>query len=356
MASDATPADLAPSKPSSPAVADGLPFLTIAVPVLNESAYVVPCLESLRTQWPAGRFEVLVLDGGSTDDTRAKVQALQPGFPGLRLVDNPRRLQSAAVNLAARIAAPESTILVRADAHALYPPDFLRRVVTALQGQEGATSVVVPMITVGHAGMQRAIAAAQNSRFGNGGSAHRTGGRSRWVDHGHHAAFDRAFFLAIGGYDETFTHNEDAELDQRAHAAGGKVWMCADAAVTYFPRRDLVSLGRQYTRHGAGRARTILKHRLRPKVRQMAPVAALLGNSAAVVAAPLLPAALLIPALYAALCLGWGARSALRERDPWLLAAGPAAMTMHHAWAVGFLRSLAARRAARAEAGKAGGG
>ncbi|UFN50478.1 glycosyltransferase family 2 protein [Roseomonas sp. OT10] len=321
-----------------------VPFVSVAVPVLNESHYIQPCLESLRGQWPEGRFEVLVLDGGSRDDTREKVEAMMPGFPGLRLLDNPRRLQSAAVNLAARLATPEAGILVRADAHAVYPPDFLVKVVGALRSQRGATSVVVPMVTEGRIGLQRAIAAAQNSRFGNGGSAHRRLGQSRWVDHGHHAAFDRAFFLSIGGYDETFTHNEDAELDQRATAAGGKVWMCAEAAVTYFPRRDLVSLGRQYSRHGAGRARTILKHRLKPKPRQMAPVVALLGNSAALVAAPVVPATLLVPAVYALLCLGWGARSALRERDAWLLAAGPAAMTMHHAWAVGFLRSLMRRR------------
>ena len=244
------------------------------------------------------------------------------------------------MNLAAAIAAPESTILVRADAHALYPPDFLRHVVTAM-GEHGATSVVVPMLNLGREGLQRAIAAAQSSRFGNGGAAHRTGGVSGWVDHGHHAAFDRAFFRRIGGYDPAFTHNEDAEFDHRARAAGGRVWMCGNAAVTYFPRRTLAALARQYAKHGNGRARTLIKHRLRPRPRQMAPVAALLGNSAALALSPALPALLLVPAAYGALCLAWGAGTAWKGRDPWLLFSGPAAATMHHAWAFGFLRRLA---------------
>ncbi|MXP64643.1 glycosyltransferase family 2 protein [Roseomonas sp. M0104] len=321
-------------------------LITLAVPVLNEEHYIGPCLESLLTQGDTFRLEILVLDGGSHDRTAEIVHALAARHPEIRLVENPARLQSAAVNLAARVAARESRVILRADAHAWYPPGFVTGVVAGLRAQD-ATSVVVPMLTVGHQGMQRGIAAAQNSRLGNGGSAHRLGLRSEWVDHGHHAAFDRAFFLSIGGYDESFTHNEDAELDQRARAAGGRIWLCADHPVTYFPRKDLASLARQYVKHGAGRARTLLKHRLRPKPRQMAPVIALLGNVAALLVAPFWLPALLVPALYAALCLGWGAALAFRKRDPWLAAAGPAAMVMHMAWGVGFLRSLLRNRGQR---------
>lgn len=318
-------------------------LITLAVPVLNEEHYIAPCLESLLTQGDAHQLEILVLDGGSQDRTAEIVRAMAARHPEIRLVENPARLQSAAVNLAARIAPRESRILLRADAHAWYPPGFVTGVVAALRAQE-ATSVVVPMQTVGEDGMQRGIAAAQNSRLGNGGSAHRLGLRSEWVDHGHHAAFDRAFFLSIGGYDESFTHNEDAELDQRARAAGGRIWLCADHPVTYFPRKDLASLARQYMKHGAGRARTLLKHRLRPKPRQMAPVIALLANLAALLAAPFWTPALLVPALYAALCLGWSGGLAIRQRDPWLATAGLAAMTMHMAWGLGFLRSLVRHR------------
>lgn len=323
-----------------------LPLIALAIPVLNEEHYIAACLASLLEQADAQRLEILVLDGGSTDRTCEIVQELQKSHLQIRLIHNPARLQSAAVNLAARSASPEARILIRADAHAWYPPGFVTRVVAALR-EQNATSVVVPMITVGREKMQQAIAAAQNSPFGNGGSAHRIRPQSRWVDHGHHAAFDRDFFLSIGGYDESFTHNEDAELDYRARAAGGRIWLCAEAPVTYFPRKDLLSLARQYMRHGAGRARTLLKHRMVPKPRQMAPVIALLGSLAGLLLAPWWPAALLAPAAYAILCLGWGALTAWRARDLSLLAAGPAAMTMHLAWGLGFLRSLFRNMASR---------
>ena len=311
-------------------------FLTMVVPVLNEADMIGPCLASLLPQLDPAWAELLVLDGGSTDGTRELVGAAARANPVLRLIDNPARLQSAACNLAARLADKRATILLRADAHALYPTDFVQRCLLALT-ETGATSVVVPMRTVGIGGFQRAVAAAQNSRLGNGGSAHRAGGVSGFVDHGHHAAFDLAFFRALGGYDAEFTHNEDAELDHRAGLAGGRVWMCRDAAITYYPRATARSLARQYLRHGAGRARTLFRHGLRPRPRQMMPLAVLISLATSLALAPSWPLALVLPGLYVGVCCLWGAVAALRARDPWLLAMGPAAMIMHLAWAAGFL-------------------
>jgi succinoglycan biosynthesis protein ExoA len=322
------------------------PFIAIVVPALDEEDYIEACLRSLLTQWPASASEILVMDGGSTDRTREIVAEMAAVHPQIRLLHNPRRLQSAAMNQAARLASPRATILVRADAHAHYPAGFVRRCVAELL-RTGATSVVVPMRTESEPGrgMQRAIAAAQSSRLGNGGSAHRAGCVSGFVDHGHHAAFDRAFFVLIGGYDESFSHNEDAELDHRAGLAGGRIWMCAEAPVTYFPRKQLDALGRQYRRHGHGRARTLMKHGIRPRPRQVAPLVALAGSAGAAALAPVEPAIASLALLYPLLCLLWGAFQALRRWDAWLLAAGPALLTMHLGWAIGFLQAaFSARR------------
>ena len=315
--------------------------VVVAVPVLNEEHFIEACLTSLVDQLPAGST-ILVLDGGSTDRTVELVERLQAIYAQIRLVPNPKRIQSAAMNLAARIAPENATILIRADAHAIYPPNFIATCIAAMR-DNGATSVVVPMRTVGQTTMQRAIAAAQNSLIGNGGSAHRTGRQSGFVDHGHHAAFDRAFFLRIGGYDESFTHNEDAEFDHRAIANGGRIWMSADAPVTYFPRGTLGALARQYQNHGRGRARTFLKHRTRPKLRQVLPVLALIGNCSAVVLSFWYPLALLIPLAYLGLCALAAVRTAIHYRDPALIASGAAAATMHHSWAAGFLGEFLTR-------------
>ena len=328
--------------------ADGAPFVSIVVPTLNEERYIEDCLRSLVGCTAGAEFEILVMDGGSSDRTREIVATLARSLPGIVLHYNPERLQSAAMNLGARLASPQAAVILRADAHALYPPGFVRRCLDAL-AEHGADTVVVPMRTEGRGGMQRAIAAAQNSRFGNGGAAHRVGGRSGFVEHGHHAAFDRAAFLRLGGYDTRFTHNEDAEFDHRLRRAGGRIWMCGDAPVTYFPRETLRRLARQYVRHGCGRARTLVLHRLRPKPRQLAPVCVLLLCAASLPLALASVWFLLVPAAYAALCLAWAVWRGVEAGDPWLLAAAPAVMTMHLCWAWGFLGHLARGLARRPE-------
>ena len=310
-------------------------FLTIVMPVLNEERYVEQALTSLIGQVEGRCADILVMDGGSTDDTRAIVTRLAATHACVKLVHNPARIQSAACNLAAELMDPRSSILIRTDAHAAYPLDFIDKVAGAMR-TSGASSVVVPMRTVGRKFLQRAIAAAQNSRLGNGGSRHRRAVASQFVDHGHHAAFDAAFFRSIGGYDPSFTHNEDAEFDVRTNQAGGRVWLCAEATIDYFPRETLRQLARQYRRHGRGRARTVLKHRLKLKLRQLAPLA-FLTSVLADLLAPATPLLAAPSSVYVGGCLLWGAATAVRRRDPALLLMGPASITMHLSWAVGFL-------------------
>jgi succinoglycan biosynthesis protein ExoA len=314
--------------------------VSILMPVLNEEAYVRQAITSLLPQAELD-YELLVLDGGSTDQTRQIVQEMSASNPRIRLINNDARIQSAGLNKGAALAKDGSAILVRADCHASYPPQFVPELMAEMAARKVA-SVVVPMRTVGTSFLQRAIAAAQNSRLGNGGAAHRSAVQSRYVEHGHHAAFDRAVFVAVGGYDETFIHNEDAELDLRLTKSGHKIWLCSDLSITYFPRNFLSALARQYFNHGSGRARTVFKHRCVPRTRQMLPVVVLAGNFASVGLGLIAHWLFFLPvAGYLAVCTLWSAALATRQRDIACLFSGFAAAVMHHSWAAGFTsRSL----------------
>ncbi len=323
-------------------------LVSILVPALNEERHIEAAIRSIEPRDDQIGYEIVVLDGGSTDRTRSIVAELAQADPRIRLVANPGRLQSAALNLGAQVADPRAEVIIRADSHAIYPPDFVSTCLRSLKGAD-AQSVVVTMVTKGVGWFQRGAAAAQNSLLGNGASSHRRPGESRYVDHGHHAAFDRAFFLAVGGYDEALIANEDVDLDARIIKAGGKIWLETSVPVTYFPRATIRALGRQYFRYGRGRALTWRRHGYRLRLRQLAPVAILCGNlTMAVAAFALGPAPILIPLAYVTLCLGWGFVAAVRTRDPALaVSMGAAAMTMHHAWAVGFASGVWVSRAGR---------
>jgi succinoglycan biosynthesis protein ExoA len=329
-----------PFQSATPAPAK--PFVSIVMPALNEERYIAQAILSIIPKSDDLTYELLVVDGGSTDATHEIVQGLASSNPRIRLLSNEKRIQAAAVNLAAKLADPRSSYLVRADCHTHYPDGFVERCIGELVDR-GVASIVVPMRTEGSACMQRAIAAAQNSRAGNGGSAHRIPGQSGFVDHGHHAAFDRKIFLDLGGYDEKFSHNEDAEFDKRLIQAGKRIYMDSRATVIYYPRASLGSLAYQYFRYGSGRASTLLKHRAAPRARQILPVVALLGCAASLGASFFDPRFLAIPLAYFASCTVWGMSLAVRRREPCLALSGMAAIVMHMSWASGFLTRMISR-------------
>jgi succinoglycan biosynthesis protein ExoA len=330
--------------------------LLVVLPALDEEAHIEGCVRSLMAppDWMA-RTAIVVADGGSRDRTREIVDRLADEFPNLSWVDNPGRFQSAGVNAAvAEAAGPGHRILVRCDVHALYPEGYVRDVAALLRAR-GAASVVTVMDAIGEGAVQRASAAIVDTPVGSGGAAHRGGRRSGWVEHGHHAAFDLAWFRRIGGYDPSFTHNEDAEYDIRLAGAGGRIWLAADIRLRYVMRPTLRALARQYRNYGRGRARTILKHAIRPKARQMLPVLNAAALAAFALAGLAWAPALLGLAPYAALLAGASLWGAWRLRSAAGLLAGPALAVIHMGWAWGFLGQVARAAPGRPGDGRARG-
>lgn len=334
----------APANDADPQV-DPQKRALIVIPTLNEARAIAGVIERILDDVGLVDPLVVVADGGSTDGTREIVREVGRRNPRVRLIDNPGRFQSAGMNLAAAAIAGDRPWLVRVDAHAEYPRNYASTLIAEAQ-RTGATSVVVAMDTLGESGFQRAVAAAQNSLIGTGGSAHRLSGEGRWVDHGHHALFDLDVFETAGGYDETFSHNEDAELDLRLVRQGARIWLTDQVRIGYHPRATPLALWKQYLSYGRGRARTVLKHFTPLKLRQALP----LSVAPAVASAPLglVYWPFLVPALlWAVASLGFGAVLAARRRDPVVLMAGPAAMLMHLGWSAGFWAQLICHRGER---------
>ncbi len=314
----------------------------VVIPCLNETAYIEGLVAQLARDVSPDMGMIVVADGGSTDGTVEKVQTLMRTYPNVQLLLNEKRLQSAGINMAARQYGDQFQYMVRIDAHAGYPDTYVSRLLKAAR-DSGAQSVVVPMTTQGTACFQIAVAAAQNSKLGTGGSAHRHAGQSLWVDHGHHALFDLAWFLKVGGYDETFSHNEDAEYDARLAQAGGKVWLDGGSGIIYYPRRDPVSLLKQYFNYGKGRARTVLKHKMALKPRQMIPVA-IVPVCILMLLSPLWPPLMIPFVVWILACLLYGFYLGLKLKEPCARNSGVAAILMHAAWSAGFIKTYLTSR------------
>ena len=324
------------------------------IPCLNEASHIEAITRQLLGEADRIPLKIVIADGGSTDGTREIVQSLAAADDRVVFLDNKKRLQSAAVNKAVEDMGDTSEFLIRVDAHSRYPANYCESLL-AEQARTGADSVVVSMVAEGDTCFQRAAAAAQNSVLGNGGSAHRKSGSGRFVDHGHHALMRVAAYRAVGGYDETFSHNEDAELDTRLRAAGFKIWLSGADPIGYFPRRSVRALLSQYINYGRGRARTVFKHRIRPKLRQSLPLA-VAPSLALALLSPLHPVFALPAAFWMAACLGCGLLLGVRERSACVAMSGPVAMVMHSGWSYGFLREAVKQILRRQDGGLNTGG
>jgi cellulose synthase/poly-beta-1,6-N-acetylglucosamine synthase-like glycosyltransferase len=234
------------------------PLCTLVIPCYNEEAFIESALRAATTQdYPSGQIEILVVDGRSTDRTRAIVARMATEDPRIQLLDNPGRIQSAGMNCAIRRARGE--IICRMDAHADYAPDYLTQSVAALR-RTGALNAGGAARPRHQTEFQRALCVALGSPLGVGGSAYRDPTREGFVETVFNGAFRREAFEIAGLYDPGAITNEDAELNQRIIKAGGRIYLSRSIVVHYYPRSSLGALVRQYFSYGVGRARTLAKH------------------------------------------------------------------------------------------------
>jgi succinoglycan biosynthesis protein ExoA len=251
-----------PAAPRADCTTPLFPFISIIVPVRNEAAFIAATLEQLFAQdYPISRFEILVADGGSTDDTRTIVAALAVQHPNLHLLDNPRRLSSAGRNVAVRAARGEIVLLI--DGHCeIANRDYLHALAGAFQ-RSGADCVgrPQPLDVTGATPLQQAIAAARSSCLGHHPASHIYSDQEGFVPPQSVAvAYRREVFETIGYFDERFDACEDVEFNHRIARAGMSCYFSPGVAVRYHPRDSLLKLFRQMVRYGRGRIRLLRKH------------------------------------------------------------------------------------------------
>jgi glycosyltransferase involved in cell wall biosynthesis len=227
------------------------PMVSIIIPCRNEAGYIERCLDSiLASAYPADRLQILVADGRSTDGTRQILENYTRRHPAVVLLDNPQGTTPSGLNTAIRAAG--GTIVIRMDAHVLYPADYIRRLVDALH-ESGADNVggILETLPAEDTPIARAIALGMSHRFGVGNAHFRVGLTERKeVDTVPFGCFRRDVFNRVGLFDEELIRNQDDEFNFRLIARGGRVLLLPDVSCRYFARRSLQQLSRMYYQYG----------------------------------------------------------------------------------------------------------
>src|SRR4051812_37198534 len=195
---------------------------SVLVPVLNEEEHIREAVDAMRAQEFDGTVELLFMDGGSTDKTRALLEELAAEDPRIRVLDNPGRTTPHALNVG--LAAARGEFVVRMDAHAFYPPRYIAAGVERLRRGD-VDWVAGPAIPRGTGRWSKRVALALNSGLTTVGSRK---WRAQAHGRGEEVELDTGVFAGVwrrstleehGGWDPGWPINQDSELAARVLAA-----------------------------------------------------------------------------------------------------------------------------------------
>jgi glycosyltransferase involved in cell wall biosynthesis len=323
----------------------------LIMPFLNEARHLPGVLASLTAQtYPHDRISLIAIDNGSSDGS---AEIVTNWLGGSDIRGEVRRLAEPsiprALNAAIARVRPDSYV-VRVDAHTRYAPDYVADVMDAFAALPQSAWCVggSPDVVAPYGFGTQLHAALFNNPMGLGPAAYRSSARTGPVASVYLGAWRPGVLQRVGGYDERWRANEDAELAQRIQAAGGdviRIPVRSEKIIT----RGAGSALRQWSRYGYWRAQTIVRHPRSLRWRHLAP-------PAAIVVTVILAASRgrkILPLLYVAFAI-MTVRSRPRDETPAVTAASLIYFPVVHAgFGGGMLVGLAAAagRALRARSG-----
>ena len=243
-------------------------IVSIIIPVYNEERYIKECLDSLVAQsYPTESTEIIIVDGCSTDKTVELCESYI-SKANICIMTNSMKRTTYALNIG--IDKAKGKYIIRMDAHAKYASDYVEKCVFYLDTKD-IDNVGGVAETRGKGVIGNAIAHMLSSKFGVGGSAFRTNGKSGYVDTVPFGAFRKDVFDRIGLFNHKLPRSEDNDINARIRAAGGKIWLANDIRFIYYCRDSLNGILKMAIQNGNALFRTIKENPTAMSIRHFVP-------------------------------------------------------------------------------------
>lgn len=252
------------------------PFVSALLVTRNEQAYVKNAMFSLINQtYPKDRYEIVVVDGESTDSTLPIVEriAQQNKKKGLaiRVLHNPKHILSSGWNIGLKEAKGE--YVVRIDAHAQAAADFIEKNVETMRAVPDAVCVGGRLCTKSLNQGGEIIANVLSSPFGVGNSSFRVSGKAGYADTAVYGLYRKKVLLDAGGFHEKYKRNQDLELHARIKKQEGRFYYNPDIQCVYYARNTVGSMVKQAFGNGAWNMVLLKERKSALSVRHLVPFA-----------------------------------------------------------------------------------
>lgn len=320
------------------------PHISVIIPTLNEARHIGQALQCIVDNGiPMHEMEVLLIDGASRDGTVRVAQGFADRLQ-LRIIDALGCTVYRALNIG--LQAARGIYFVRVDARSAIPRRYIETCIGHLE-QPSVQCVGGIQLQYGDTPVSDSIARVTSSKLGTGGAKFRTATHSGFVDSVYLGVYKTATLRELGGFEDGSDYvSEDALINNRIRARGGKVYLDANLQVRYPAKANFRALSKQYVIYGAAKAFVVRKHHRLTSIRQALPLLFLLTWLALVLAstAGWLPWTVLGAAACAYVLLvvagNLGGRSIGDQRAGRLWARSFATMCIHFAWPIGFFLFL----------------
>jgi glycosyltransferase involved in cell wall biosynthesis len=226
--------------------------VSLIATVLNADEHIGAFLASIAAQ-ERTPDEVIVVDGGSTDGTLAR---LRGAGDAITLIEEPGANIARGRNRA--IAAASHDAIAVADADCAYGPGWLGALIAPLEdGADVAMGWTEPVVgslldaCVASLGFPLAATEVDETTF---------------MPSARSVAFRREAIDAVGGYPEWLAIGEDMWVNHRWRERGFAMRLAPDAIASWHPRRSLGAIWTQYVRYARGDGRAAMyteRHALR---------------------------------------------------------------------------------------------
>ena len=215
--------------------------VTVIATVRNEASEIDSLLDSLL-RGSRTPDEMVIADGGSTDDTYERLRARADADPRVRTLLAPGN-RSVGRNAAVRAAS--HNLIACTDAGVEVDPEWLEWLVRPFEDDPGVDVVAGFYRPTGATPFERAAGVVSAPSLGEIDLA-------RFLPSTRSVAFRRAAFESVGGFDESLSHNEDTPFALALKREGRKFAFAPEAIVRWHPRGNLRAFMHQHRRFGTG--------------------------------------------------------------------------------------------------------
>ncbi len=228
-------------------------IITVGVIAYNEKNRLGALLKDICAQtYDHKKIEVLLVDSNSTDNTKVIMETFRKNkindFYDIKVLSNPKKTQPCGWNVVLNNYSGDA--VVRVDAHASIPSNFVEKNVETLESGEFICGGFRPNIIDQTTPWKETLLLVETSMFGSSIAPYRRQQGKSYVNSLFHGCYRREVFDKVGFFNEDLARTEDNEIHYRMQKAGFKLCFNPEIISYQHTRNNLRSMIKQKFANG----------------------------------------------------------------------------------------------------------